>query len=693
MKGRVFVLCAMLAAYITLVLYANRALLSSRFDKAYWQDRYEQSQWRLPLSYRVIGDDGLYLYEGYRLIRGGDPTLSNAEMPPLGKYLIGSSIVFFGNGHMYGLVTTLILIAAAYILAKKILKDTFPAIAVAILLATDPLITNQYTLTMMDALQALLLVIYLILLFQIRNSRHQFLYVSLCGLALGLFSGTKLPILTPVLTITGIGYIYTQTKNIPGIFLFLISGAVGYLLPYTVYFFQGHSVIDWLKIQKWIITFYRQGNTVPTWGSSVTTLLTGHYQNLFSRAWERAAEWSPVWGLLTLAAPAAIVAWMKTKEKEALPLLIPGIALITIGTYAVIPFWTRYLVVVLPLLYIAGIAIFNRLPAKVFSVAVAILVAINMAASLPILFPPATPSINQFIYNTDHRLFADLYEDLTRDTKNNWTRDEFRLFGLTAMADAEIEHIEIKPTEVTPNGYFTSPQYLSADATFYTRRLGIFTRTITIPFVREDNRWRIPWKWDFLIPGLTASTHLETTIQEAKRGAILGSDKKPLAEDAVGVALWVTPRSIEPSREEALLSLIETVFDGRIPKVAIHQRIVGNILPNSPVIIGTIPHPTTDPNVAALAAFPGVTLTPAFTRLTYPNHVVDIGTLTNTSYSECCTYLYSTTTYDGVSGTEKIKNGQLKGINGGTLVVKDTEGKIVNTLLSVDKKDGENVQP
>lgn len=693
MKGKVFVVCAMLAAYLALVMYANRALLSSSFDQAYWQDRYEQSQWRLHLSDRVIGDDGLYLYEGYRLIRGGDPTLSNAEMPPLGKYLIGMSIILFGNGHIYGFAVTLLLLLTAYLLAKKILTETLPALAVTILLAADPLITNQYTLTMMDALQALLLVTYLFLLSRTGSSKHHAFYVALSGLALGLFSGTKLPVLAPLLGLAGVWCIFTQTKKILSIVLFFVSAVAGYMLPYTGYFFQNHTIIDWLKIQKWIITFYRQGNIAPTWGSSITTLLTGYYQNLFSHSWERAAEWSPAWGLLTLNIPVAIVVWIKTKKKELHTLLIPGVALVIIGIYAVIPFWTRYLVVVLPLLYIAGISMLSRLPIKMFLATVAMLLIINIASSVTILFPSATPSINQFIYNTSHRHFADLYEDLTHEAKNNWSRDEFRSFGLTAMADAEIEHIEIKPAGITPHGYLPSPQYLSADAIFYTRRLGIFTHTITIPFVREDNRWRIPWKWDLLIPGLNSTTHLETTVHEAKRGTILGSDKKPLAEDALGVVLWISPHSIEPSQEDTLLSLIETVFDGRIPKVAIHQRLVGNILPKTPVVIGTIPHPVTDPNVVALAAFPGVTLVPAFTRLTYPNNVVDIGTLANSAYSECCTYLYTTTTYDGITGTEKIKNMQLKGINGGTLVVKDAEGKIVNTLLSVDKKDGENVQP
>ena len=90
-------LLLILIAYLGLVTYTNRALLFSTFDEAYWKNKYEQSQWKLPLSVRTIGDDGLYLYVGYRLVHGNDPTSSNAEMPPLGKYLIGISIVLFGN--------------------------------------------------------------------------------------------------------------------------------------------------------------------------------------------------------------------------------------------------------------------------------------------------------------------------------------------------------------------------------------------------------------------------------------------------------------------------------------------------------------------------------------------------------------------------------------------------------------------
>ena len=87
----------LLLLFAAVFFWANRANLSSIYDPAYWNDRFNHSQWRLPLSPRTIGDNGLYAFEGYQLIHGGDPTQFNAEIPPLGKYAIGAVIHVFGH--------------------------------------------------------------------------------------------------------------------------------------------------------------------------------------------------------------------------------------------------------------------------------------------------------------------------------------------------------------------------------------------------------------------------------------------------------------------------------------------------------------------------------------------------------------------------------------------------------------------
>ena len=129
-------------------------MYTSRFDPAYWKDRYEHSQWKLPQSQRGIGDEGLYLHEGYVLVNGADPTLYNAEVPPLGKYAIGASILLFGNGYLFGILATTAALVAFFFLAKSVLPKSL-ALATTLLVAMDPLVTSQFAATMLESLQLL----------------------------------------------------------------------------------------------------------------------------------------------------------------------------------------------------------------------------------------------------------------------------------------------------------------------------------------------------------------------------------------------------------------------------------------------------------------------------------------------------------------------------------------------------------
>src|SRR6185295_1531050 len=55
------------------ILFFKQALLLDKYDTSYWKDRYEHSQYQLPLSQRIIGDDGLFSYAGYRIAQGDAP--------------------------------------------------------------------------------------------------------------------------------------------------------------------------------------------------------------------------------------------------------------------------------------------------------------------------------------------------------------------------------------------------------------------------------------------------------------------------------------------------------------------------------------------------------------------------------------------------------------------------------------------
>src|SRR5687767_7985210 len=83
------------------LIYFNQSYFFSSYDVSYWKDRFEHSQWAMPLSKRIIGDDGLFSYVGYTLALGADPTRVNPETLPVSKYFIGFFIAYFQNPALY----------------------------------------------------------------------------------------------------------------------------------------------------------------------------------------------------------------------------------------------------------------------------------------------------------------------------------------------------------------------------------------------------------------------------------------------------------------------------------------------------------------------------------------------------------------------------------------------------------------
>src|SRR3990167_3935815 len=78
-------------------LYFFRAAFIEPYDIKYVQDHYYHSQWEIPNSPWGIGDDGLYQFSGYEIVRSRDSLTTSPEVPPVGKLLYGLSILLFNN--------------------------------------------------------------------------------------------------------------------------------------------------------------------------------------------------------------------------------------------------------------------------------------------------------------------------------------------------------------------------------------------------------------------------------------------------------------------------------------------------------------------------------------------------------------------------------------------------------------------
>ena len=78
-------------------LNSYRFVFTQGYDLNYLEDFYNNSQWVVPQSPRIMGDGELYSYAAGTLLQGDDPFRVNPETPPLGKYIYSLSILIFSN--------------------------------------------------------------------------------------------------------------------------------------------------------------------------------------------------------------------------------------------------------------------------------------------------------------------------------------------------------------------------------------------------------------------------------------------------------------------------------------------------------------------------------------------------------------------------------------------------------------------
>jgi hypothetical protein len=487
----------------------------------------------------------------------------------------------------------------------------------------------------------------------------------------------------------GCYYLWHIKKNIRDVALLLGTAAATYIVTYTQYFRTGHTIIDWFHVQTWMIHFYYHSPLQANIGSMWTILLANRYQNLFTKLWQPVAEWSISWPIITVLTGYLMFRFLKRNPRKTTPLIltISASIILIMAVYTFIAFWTRYLLLILPFLYLGAAAALQTFKKKrIFIVFAAGLICFNVYTSWHIIFPTPEADVQQFVYDWKNGFFQDMYERFTIHKKTTTDRYTFLRDMQQITRDGEIETTDIT---ILPTSWkqFVSPQYISFTVTYHTRNLGDFTQTIHLPIVNENGLWRIPWQPQYFIQNLTREDSLQTTVVPAKRGTITDHIGHILAEDVPGSMIWVTPECVDTTKEQAMLKYLETIFGGlpRFSAVDFYHRYSVNSQPDWPVAIGVLP--MTQTVRSTLLQYPGISLSPAFAR----SEASTSGLMNNTHFTECCSLLYTTTTYDGMSGWEQTYNDRLKGINGGTLVIMDKKGTIIQTLIRQEKKDGEDV--
>lgn len=355
---------ALFVFWILFIFFNNRTLYFQSFNPTDALKQYYQSQWIVPQSKNPISDEVLYQVAGYELATTGNHYKINPEVPPLGKLIYGYSIVFFGNAYVISYLLFILCCAFFFLITKEYIKSSIWQMIAVLVFATDPLLSSLSYHTLLDLPQLFFLLIFIYATVRFLSSKkvaQKLIYASIIGTSFGAFSAIKIALLSVILLIALL-IIFAKSRNI--LYVFPIMGIAGivYISTYFSYFLQGYNLLDLAKAHKWMLTFYAESKAVPVYGSIFPTLILGYNKGWHQGAvWERVREWSLLWPVLTIFGISSIMKNGKDYINNQVFLFLITLVIGLTVSYIVIPFFTRYLVLVLPLLIIVFIGTIEKI--------------------------------------------------------------------------------------------------------------------------------------------------------------------------------------------------------------------------------------------------------------------------------------------------------------------------------------------
>ncbi len=668
------------------LLFFNRNKLFTSYDYSYWKDRYEHSQWQLPASKRIIGDDGLYAYVGINILNGKDLTTINPEAPPVAKYLIGFSIYLFNNPVFYALFVGLITTYVFYLLSKTVLKNDNLALFATVVLIMDPLFFSQFFGSWIDITQLIFFILSLIFVFKLEKSGRKSLFSSAAGLFLGLFMQTKFPVLFPLIFLYE-AYFFFKNKYFREFLFYLCGLLFGNLIPYIGYFIEGHTLIDLLKYQKYVFSFYAKSKLSANHLSLMESLFFGNFPIIAGKGFDRVLEWTILWPLSFVSMFFVTFGLIFKKNKEQLLKSLGIMTILIFLLFLIIPSYPRYLLIVLPfmylfLAYLIDMLIKNKAKYLLFIV----IVMYGFLNSCYYLFPKPDTVLKDFYYNFSNQYFQDIYEEDLTNKPNFSERNDFFVTAKKAMQGLEVSDIQIKQLSESFSP-FSDRGSVKIQVIYKTQNLGEFVENKTINLIKMGSEWKINWDWGILLNGYKKDYLTKTEIEPGKRGAI-SINGEIVAEDSNGYLISVNPSKIDLKREQEMLSFLQDISG--IKAVCLQNVYLENIIPNTFVPLFTTQIPLSNKQLEELKTFPGVRVADYPSRIYYGNKLSQF-LVKNTLFDEECTRIYSSTNYRGVAGVEKKYDSVLYGYDGGWAKIIDRNGNSIRTIFAKQPKNGQDI--
>lgn len=472
-----------------------------------------------------MSDNELYQLAGWELMSTSDIFSINPEVPPLGKFMYGWSIVLTGNPFWASISLYTLILILFFSIALLILKNKEKAIWSTLFLSSAPLYFAQISQTMLDLPQLFFFLLHLLFIVlansddkikalqkravlhnvNISTTHIELALLFIAGLSLGLFAAVKIGVYVPIILLATLILLWKK-KKLPYFIVVSLGCGIGYVLPFIPYILD-HSVIAWLKNEKWMLNFYLSANSSRSWITPFivfTTSLTGWYQGWWNQGWQFVNEWTVVWPIVVGSLIWKIKSHWQTKKITLIFYLqILGCTLLVANMF--LPFWPRYFLLLLPLgcILIVHFLLKNKL------VIYGLFIVLFIQACL--FWRPQPQSKLSFAINDlTTGNYHELYHHL--DTSSQSQIDQVTFYTLLRSFEHQLQVSSSSAVATYPLVLpWQSTTEIPVEIERFTPLGSIKTNTV-VSAERHQNVWKIQWNNKLLAEDWEPGSVIETTL-------------------------------------------------------------------------------------------------------------------------------------------------------------------------------------
>ena len=532
MKNTYLFLGALILAVTAFVIFSSRQIFFYKYEPEYFENLYYHSQWNYPNSTREISDASLYQFIGFRLAEGENPFDINFQIPPFGKHLYGLAEKYLGNPYWVSFFLYSTTIGVLFLLLKELFKKRQTILLAILLFVTTPFVATQIGQTMLDLPLMFLFLVHVWFFIKFLSNQKLANLVA-AGIFLGLATGTKPGVYTPLAMALGLILVFLTTKKFFNLIFYSGSVFAGYVLAYfPTYFIRHPNPIPWLRLHEKPLKFYL-GPGQPYYLNQWKGIFLNIYQGWWQPGQKMAlTDWSPILPFGVIAASLVLIWAIKRQKKEWIYIAGLSFVFLIINTFT--PFFPRYLMPAIPLFVLLISFLFRKV-----GFVILLLSLLNLpflATSLATDDPTRdSQAVARFIST---RAYRELYRSLPPEERESLPEEKFINLQENFLDQLGTRAVEVSVGEKTKTEGKVSFKY----KIIYTTQYGQLSHEPTFDFVKVNNQWRLDWNWDYLWPGFRPESKIvinEKSIpflrMEDERGMVI-------ARRAKGKVVYAIPR-------------------------------------------------------------------------------------------------------------------------------------------------------